>query len=57
QPLHFIATVIAGSPTLDLIGWSLTGIGLAFVARALLAEPTLTRPTVRRDALPIGDYR
>ena len=38
QPLHFIATVIAGSPILDLIGWSLTGIGLAVVARALLAE-------------------
>lgn len=38
QPLHFIATVIAGSPALDLFGWSLTGIGLAFVARALLAE-------------------
>ncbi len=38
QPIHFVATVIAGSPTLDLIGWSLTGVGLAFVARALLAD-------------------
>lgn len=38
QPLHFIATVIAGSPTLDLIAWSLTGVGLAVVARALLAD-------------------
>lgn len=37
QPLHFIAAVIVGSPTLDLIGWTLTGIGLAAVARALLA--------------------
>ncbi len=41
QPLHFIATVIAGSPTMDLIGWSLTGIGLAVVARALLADEAL----------------
>ncbi len=41
QPLHFIATVIAGSPTLDLIGWSLTGVGLAVVARALLADDAL----------------
>lgn len=40
QPLHFIAAVIVGSPTLDLVGWSLTGIGLAFVARALLAQDT-----------------
>ena len=38
QPLHFIATVFVGSPTLDLIGWSLTGVGLAVVARALLAD-------------------
>jgi len=41
QPLHFIATVIAGSPTMDLIGWSLTGVGLAVVARALLADDAL----------------
>lgn len=41
QPLHFIATVIAGSPTLDLIGWSLTGVGLAVIARALLADEAL----------------
>lgn len=41
QPLHFIATVIAGSPTMDLIGWSLTGVGLAVVARALLADGAL----------------
>ena len=41
QPLHFIATVIAGSPTMDLIAWSLTGVGLAVVARALLADEAL----------------
>lgn len=38
QPLHFIAAVIIGSPILDLIGWSLTGVGLAVVARTLLAD-------------------
>lgn len=38
QPLHFTAAVIVGSPTLDLIGWSLTGVALAVVARALLAD-------------------
>ncbi len=41
QPLHFIAAVIIGSPTLDLIAWTLTAIGLAFVAHALLADKKL----------------
>ncbi|MEO7449119.1 MAG: hypothetical protein ABI336_12675 [Humibacillus sp.] len=41
QPLHFVATVVAGSPTLDLIGWSLTGVGLAVVARALRTDESL----------------
>ena len=41
QPVHFIATVFAGSPTMDLIGWSLTGVGLAVVARALLVDDAL----------------
>lgn len=41
QPLHFIAAVIIGSPILDLIGWSLTGVGLAVVARTLLADEAL----------------
>lgn len=41
QPLHFVAAVIVGSPTLDLIAWSLTGVGLAVVARALLADEAL----------------
>ncbi len=41
QPLHFTAAVIVGSPTMDLIGWSLTGVGLAVVARALLADEAL----------------
>ncbi len=41
QPLHFIAAVIVGSPRMDMIGWSLTGVGLAVVARALLADDAL----------------
>lgn len=44
QPLHFIAAVVVKSPALDLIGWSLTGVGLAVVARALLAEEALAAP-------------
>jgi hypothetical protein len=48
QPMHFIAAVIVGSPTLDLVGWSLTGVGLAVVARALLTVET--RPV--RDPVP-----
>ena len=38
QPLHFVATVILGSPQVDLCAWSLTAIGLVFVARALIAD-------------------
>ncbi len=38
QPLHFVATVILGSPTLDLIAWSATALGMAMAARALLQE-------------------
>jgi hypothetical protein len=32
QPIHFIAAVIVGSHALDLVGWSLTAIGMACVA-------------------------
>ena len=38
QPLHFIAFVVLGSPVLDLVGWSLLGIGLAGVARLLTRD-------------------
>ena len=38
QPLHFVATVILGSPLLDLFAWSLTALGMAMVARALLRD-------------------
>lgn len=42
QPLHFVAAVLAGSPALDLTAWTMTGVGLAFVARALFAQVKAT---------------
>lgn len=30
QPLHFVATVIIGSPQVDLVAWGLTALGLAW---------------------------
>ena len=36
QPLHFVATVILGSPEVDFVAWMLTAVGLAMVARELL---------------------
>jgi hypothetical protein len=38
QPLHFVATVILGSPEVDFIAWGLTAVGMAMVARALLKQ-------------------
>ncbi|MDQ6933858.1 MAG: DUF4386 family protein [Actinomycetota bacterium] len=38
QPLHFVATVILGSPTLDLFAWSMTAVGMGVVARVLITE-------------------
>lgn len=38
QPLHFVATVILGSPQVDFVAWSLTTLGMAFVARAVLKD-------------------
>lgn len=46
QPLHFVATVILGSPQVDFVAWSLTALGLAAVARALLSGPA-TPPAPR----------
>ncbi len=40
QPLHFVAAVIVGSPTLDLIAWSMTAVGMGVVARVLITEPS-----------------
>ena len=38
QPLHFVATVILGSPQVDLVAWSMTAVGMAFVAREVLKD-------------------
>lgn len=38
QPLHFVAAVIVGSPTLDLVAWSMTAVGMGVVARALITD-------------------
>jgi hypothetical protein len=38
QPLHF-ASVILGSPQMDMVGWSLTAVAMAMAARALLHGP------------------
>lgn len=48
QPLHFVAAVVLGSPTLDLIAWSATAVGMAMVARALPARVASPRPVTRR---------
>jgi hypothetical protein len=38
QPLHFIATVILGSPQVDFVAWSLTAVGMAVVALVVLKD-------------------
>jgi hypothetical protein len=38
QPLHFVATVVLGSPQVDFAAWSPTAVGMALVARALLRD-------------------
>ncbi len=38
QPLHFIATVVVGSPQLDFFAWGLTALGMAVVAREVVRE-------------------
>jgi len=39
QPLHFIALVILGSPTLDLIGWGLNALAFGVIAVTLVRVP------------------
>lgn len=36
QPLHFVATVVVGSPQMDFVSWGLTTLGMAYVARAMV---------------------
>ncbi|MEO7981038.1 MAG: hypothetical protein ABI807_09130 [Sporichthyaceae bacterium] len=39
QPLHFVAAVIVGSPTLDLFAWGLTTVGMTAAAVAVVRTP------------------
>lgn len=39
QPLHFVAAVIVGSPTLDLAAWGMQAIGFAVAAVAIVRLP------------------
>ena len=43
QPIHFIATVILGSPQVDFVAWCLTALGLALVARLVIGEEAAGR--------------
>jgi hypothetical protein len=38
QPIHVLAA-ISGDHPLDLIGWGMTAVGMAFAARALITLP------------------
>lgn len=38
QPLHFVAAVILGSPQVDFVAWSMTAVGMAFVAREVMRD-------------------
>lgn len=42
QPLHFVATLILGSPRVDFAAWSLTAAGMAVVAREVLRDRALS---------------
>jgi hypothetical protein len=39
QPLHFVAAVIVGSPTLDLVAWGMNAVGFAAAAVAIVRLP------------------
>jgi len=39
QPLHFVAAVIVGSPSLDLVAWGMNAVGFAAVAVAVIRLP------------------
>ncbi|MDQ3663291.1 MAG: hypothetical protein M3353_01335, partial [Actinomycetota bacterium] len=38
QPLHFVATVILGNPTVDLVAWSMTALAMGFAGYAVLQD-------------------
>ena len=48
QPLHFVATVILGSPQVDFVAWGLTAVGMAVVGRELVRSAAVS--SVSRDA-------
>ena len=52
QPLHFVTTVFLGSPTVDLLAWSMTALAMAVVARALISESRGTTMKPDRDDYP-----
>lgn len=39
QPLHFVAAVVVGSPTLDLLAWGLNAVAFAACSVAMLRLP------------------
>jgi hypothetical protein len=39
QPLHFVAFVVFGIQTLDVVAWTLTTVGMAAAAAALVRRP------------------
>lgn len=46
QPLH-LASIIVGLPALDLVAWSLTALGMAWLAATLPSEGTVLEEGVR----------
>ena len=52
QPLHFVTTVFLGSPTVDLLAWSMTAMAMAVVARALISESREATMKPDRDDYP-----
>lgn len=58
QPVHFVAAVIVGSPSLDLVGWGLNAVGFAALSVAVLRLPDdewAPRPGPRRGVGQITD--
>ena len=52
QPLHFVTTVFLGSPTIDLLAWSMTALAMAVVASALISESRGATMKPDRDDYP-----
>jgi hypothetical protein len=42
QPLHFVATVILGSPEVDFVAWSLTAVTMGMLADRVVSDRTVT---------------